>query len=82
MSAQVLLCSLFHLRRTQTDHNHEEGHELRLDNLEEVSIAQLSDGVIALERINKVDLNTLLQLLESSRIDTGETGVAGQLPTI
>ena len=45
--------------------------ELRLDNLEEVRallnfLTELSHS----KGINKVDLNTLLQLLESSRIDT------------
>ena len=40
----------FHTYGESSDVNHEEGAELRSDELEDPSIAQLSDACIALER--------------------------------
>ena len=47
----IALFLVSHLRRTQSDHNHEEGARVTIGQLRgSASIAQLSDGVIALER--------------------------------
>ena len=65
----IALFLVSHLRRSHTDQGHEEGARVTLGQLRgSAAIAQLSDACIALERINRTDLNTLIQLLESSRI--------------
>jgi len=70
-----------HLRRTQSDQNHEEGARVTLGQLRgSASISQLSDSVIALER-NQQDGSkhsaTTMRVLKNRY--SGETGVAGQL---
>ena len=70
-----------HLRRTQTDHNHEEGARVTIGQLRgSASIAQISDGVIALERDQQSgsdDAATTVRVLKNRY--SGETGIAGQL---
>jgi len=77
----ITLFLVSHLRRTQSDHNHEEGARVTLGQLKGSSgISQLSDSVIALERDqqsgSKHSLTTVRVL--KNRF-TGEVGVAGQL---
>ena len=77
----IALFLVSHLRRTQTDHNHEEGARVTIGQLRgSASIAQLSDGVIALERNQQSgsdDASTTLRVLKNRY--SGETGIAGQL---
>ena len=70
-----------HLRRTQSDQNHEEGARVTLGQLRgSAAIAQLSDAVIALER-NQQDgsehSSTVVRVLKNRY--SGETGVACEL---
>ena len=70
-----------HLKRTQSDQNHEEGARVTLGQLRgSASIAQLSDTVIALER-NQQDgsqhSDTTVRVLKNRY--SGETGVACRL---
>ena len=66
----ISLFLVSHLRRGHTDQGHEEGARVSLGQLRgSAAIAQLSDTVIALERDQQSgSMNTLIQLLESSRI--------------
>jgi twinkle protein len=77
----ISLFLVSHLRRTQTDHNHEEGARVTIGQLRgSASIAQLSDGVIALERDQQSGSEhsaTTIRVLKNRY--SGETGVAGQL---
>jgi twinkle protein len=77
----IALFLVSHLRRTQTDHNHEEGARVTIGQLRgSASIAQLSDGVIALERNQQSgsdDSATTIRVLKNRY--SGETGIAGQL---
>ena len=77
----ISLFLVSHLRRTQTDHNHEEGARVTIGQLRgSASIAQLSDGVIALERDQQSGSEhstTTVRVLKNRY--SGETGVAGQL---
>ena len=67
-----------HLRRTSTDQNHEEGARVTLGQLRgSAAIAQLSDGVVALERNQQEDSGTTVRVLKNRL--TGEVGVASQL---
>ena len=70
-----------HLRRTQSDHNHEEGARVTIGQLRgSASIAQLSDGVIGLERDQQDSSKqaiTTVRVLKNRY--SGETGVASQL---
>ena len=74
----IALFLVSHLRRTQSDQNHEEGARVTLGQLRgSASIAQLSDAVIALER-NQQDgsehSDTTVRVLKNRY--SGETGVA------
>ena len=70
-----------HLRRTQTDKNHEEGARVTLGQLRgSAAISQLADEVIGLERNQqKTDDQdtTVLRLLKNRY--SGEVGVASHL---
>jgi len=70
-----------HLRRTQKDINHEEGARVTLGQLRgSASIAQLSDGVIALERDQQAKPErslTTVRVLKNRY--SGETGIACNL---
>ena len=77
----IALFLVSHLRRTQNDKNHEEGARITLGQLRgSAAIAQLSDGVIALERDQQ---DTSKQAVTTVRIIknrySGECGVATQL---
>lgn len=77
----IALFLVSHLRRTQSDQNHEEGARVTLGQLRgSGSISQLSDCVIALER-NQQSGNehsdTTVRVLKNRY--TGETGVACKL---
>lgn len=77
----ITLFLVSHLRRTQSDQNHEEGARVTLGQLRgSAAIAQLSDTVIALER-DQQDPNkqntTTLRVLKNR--NSGEVGVANQL---
>jgi len=67
-----------HLRRTQNDKNHEEGARVTLGQLRgSAAIAQLSDGVIALERDQQCTApnnSTTVRVLKNRY--SGETGRA------
>ena len=67
-----------HLRRTQSDQNHEEGARVTLGQLRgSASIAQLSDAVIALERDQQGGSehpDTTIRVLKNRY--SGETGIA------
>ena len=74
----IVLFLVSHLRRTQSDQNHEEGARVTLGQLRgSAAIAQLSDSVIALER-NQQDGSehsaTTVRVLKNRY--SGETGVA------
>ena len=74
----ITLFLVSHLRRTQSDQNHEEGARVTLGQLRgSASIAQLSDACIALER-NQQDgsqhSDTTVRILKNRY--SGETGVA------
>jgi twinkle protein len=70
-----------HLRRTSSDQNHEEGARVTLGQLRgSAAIAQLSDGVIALERDQQATTggsNTTVRVLKNRY--SGEVGVACNL---
>jgi len=70
-----------HLRRTQTDKNHEEGARVTLGQLRgSASISQISDNLLALERnqqSNQVGSSTTLRVLKNRY--SGETGIAANL---
>src|SRR5210317_494948 len=77
----VAMFLVSHLRRTSTDTNHEEGARVTLGQLRgSASIAQLSDGCIALERDQQTttgDSNTTVRVLKNRY--SGEVGVACNL---
>jgi twinkle protein len=74
----ISLFLVSHLRRAQSDQNHEEGARVTLGQLRgSASIAQLSDSVIALERNQQSDNRegkTTVRVLKNRY--SGETGVA------
>ena len=74
----ISLFLVSHLRRTQSDQNHEEGARVTLGQLRgSASIAQLSDAVIALERDQQngsEHSDTTIRVLKNRY--SGETGVA------
>ena len=77
----ITLFLVSHLRRAQSDQNHEEGARVTLGQLRgSAAIAQLSDSVIALER-NQQDgskhSTTTVRVLKNRY--SGETGVACEL---
>ena len=76
---KIHLFLVSHLRRTQSDQNHEEGARVTLGQLRgSGSISQLSDTVIALERDQqKDDSLTTIRVLKNRF--TGEVGPCGQL---
>jgi len=77
----IALFLVSHLRRTNTDHNHEEGARVTLGQLRgSAAIAQISDQVIALERDQQTDAArslTTVRVLKNRY--SGEVGVACQL---
>jgi twinkle protein len=77
----VALFLVSHLRRTSGDTNHEEGARVTLGQLRgSAAIAQLSDGVIALERDQQAAAggsNTTVRVLKNRY--SGEVGVACSL---
>ena len=80
-STQVSLFLVSHLRRTQSDQNHEEGARTNLGQLRgSAAIAQLSDCVIGLERNqqDEGDANSTVVRVLKNRY-SGETGTAGTL---
>ena len=80
-STQVHLFLVSHVRRTQSDQNHEEGARVNLGQLRgSGAIAQLSDCVIGLERDQQDEgagNNTAVRVLKNRF--TGETGPSGTL---
>jgi len=77
----IALFLVSHLRRTQTDKNHEEGARVTLGQLRgSAAIGQLSDGVIGLERdqqnSSKRD-HTIVRVLKNRY--SGEVGIATEL---
>ena len=78
---QVSMFLVSHLRRTQTDQNHEEGAKTSIGQLRgSAAIAQLSDMVIGLERNQQADTTgtaTTVRLLKNRY--SGETGTVGTL---
>ena len=77
----IVLFLVSHLRRTQSDQNHEEGARITLGQLRgSAAIAQLSDTVIALERDqqdpSKRDTTTV-RVLKNRH--SGEVGIANEL---
>jgi len=77
----IALFLVSHLKRTSSDHNHEEGARVTLGQLRgSAAIAQLSDAVIGLERdqqSNKDGGSTTVRVLKNRY--SGETGVACNL---
>ena len=77
----IALFLVSHLRRTQSDQNHEEGARVTLGQLRgSAAIAQISDQVIALERDQQTDAArslTTVRILKNRY--SGEVGVACQL---
>jgi twinkle protein len=77
----IALFLVSHLRRTSSDQNHEEGARVTLGQLRgSAAIAQLSDGVIALERDQQSTSggsSTTVRVLKNRY--SGEVGVACQL---
>jgi len=77
----IALFLVSHLRRTSNDTNHEEGARVTLGQLRgSAAIAQLSDGVIALERDQQTDRGsstTTVRVLKNRY--SGEVGVACRL---
>ena len=77
----ISLFLISHLRRTQSDHAHEEGARVSIGQLRgSASIGQLSDAVIALERDQQggpEQSATTVRVLKNRY--SGETGVAGTL---
>ena len=77
----ISLFLVSHLRRTMNDQAHEDGAKVSLGQLRgSAAIAQLSDGVIALERNQQSDAehNTTTVRVLKNRY-SGETGVACRL---
>ena len=77
----IALFLVSHLRRTNSDTNHEEGARVTLGQLRgSAAIAQLSDSVVALERDQQADNKrglTTVRVLKNRY--SGEVGVACQL---
>ncbi len=77
----IALFLVSHLRRTNSDTNHEEGARVTLGQLRgSAAIAQLSDSVVALERDQQADSKrslTTVRVLKNRY--SGEVGVACQL---
>ena len=77
----IALFLVSHLRRTNSDTNHEEGARVTLGQLRgSAAIAQLSDTVVALERDQQTDSErslTTVRVLKNRY--SGEVGVACQL---
>ena len=77
----ISLFLVSHLRRSQHDSGHEEGARVSLSQLRgSASIAQLSDGVIGLERDQQSDKNgstTTVRILKNRH--SGQTGIACNL---
>ena len=77
----IALFLVSHLRRTQSDQNHEEGARVTLGQLRgSAAIAQISDQVIALERNQQTDAArslTTVRILKNRY--SGETGKACEL---
>ena len=77
----ITLFLVSHLRRTNSDTNHEEGARVTLGQLRgSAAIAQLSDSVVALERDQQTDSErglTTVRVLKNRY--SGEVGVACQL---
>jgi twinkle protein len=76
----IKLFLVSHLRRTQTDKNHEEGARVTLGQLRgSAAISQLADEVWGLERNQQTEAEdiTILRLLKNRY--SGEVGVACQL---
>jgi twinkle protein len=77
----VAMFLVSHLRRTSSDQNHEEGARVTLGQLRgSAAIAQLSDGVIALERNQQSESgggDTTVRILKNRY--SGEVGVACRL---
>ena len=77
----VAMFLVSHLRRTSSDTPHEEGARVTLGQLRgSAAIAQLSDGVIALERDQQTttgNSNTTVRVLKNRY--SGEVGVACNL---
>ena len=77
----IALFLVSHLRRTQSDQNHEEGARVTLGQLRgSASVAQISDQVIALERDQQSDAArslTTVRVLKNRY--SGEVGIACQL---
>ena len=77
----IALFLVSHLRRTNSDTNHEEGARVTLGQLRgSAAIAQLSDTVIALERDQQTDSErslTTVRILKNRY--SGETGIACEL---
>ena len=77
----VAMFLVSHLRRTSNDTPHEEGARVTLGQLRgSAAIAQLSDGVIALERDQQATSkrgDTTVRVLKNRY--TGETGIASKL---
>jgi twinkle protein len=77
----VAMFLVSHLRRTSSDQNHEEGARVTLGQLRgSAAIAQLSDGVIALERDQQATAggsNTTVRVLKNRY--SGEVGIACNL---
>ena len=77
---KISLFLVSHLRRTQTDQNHEEGARVTLGQLRgSASISQLSDCVIGLERNQQKEGDNLTTLRVLKNRYTGDTGSCGQL---
>ena len=76
----IKLFLVSHLRRTQTDKNHEEGARVTLGQLRgSAAISQLADEVWGLERNQQTEAEdtTILRVLKNRY--SGEVGVACQL---
>ena len=77
----IALFLVSHLRRTNSDINHEEGARVTLGQLRgSAAIAQLSDSVVALERDQQTDTErslTTVRVLKNRY--SGEVGIACQL---
>lgn len=77
----IALFLVSHLKRTSSDHNHEEGARVTLGQLRgSAAIAQLSDAVIGLERDQQGEnkrATTAVRVLKNRY--SGETGIACEL---
>ena len=77
---KITLFLVSHLRRTQTDQNHEEGARVTLGQLRgSAAISQLSDCVLGLERNQQSEGDNLTTLRVLKNRYTGDTGSCGQL---